>query len=300
MSNPYRYGYMIEINHAASDHEQLVKHYATGRLSHETAAIMPDLRTVYMSDDDSAVYSDAKYNNASGGVLFKFVAERKGDLSAGTLYAAKLVQDNESDPNKAGFDVSWIELGHGNNAQIAGWIAEYDSVTVADYVDGQSNYVSDEDIVAYANGTAKDARAAFLESRKTAAAMGATNEWDKLEGVTSSGNTVFISASSISFTMDKSWGYKHWSSGELDTAKGGDIALNAESCGGTYVAQTGDDFNITRIDPYVIGKTTADGRCDENLPANPDNILALHNGALLIGEDAGPKKHTLDMLWMAK
>jgi hypothetical protein len=50
----------------------------------------------------------------------------------------------------------------------------------------------------------------------------------------------------------------------------------------------------------VIGKTTADGKCDVNLPANPDNILALNDGSLLIGEDAGKKKHPLDMLWMVK
>lgn len=301
MANPYRYGYMIEIDNAASAAgERPVKHYATGRLSHETAAIMPDMKTVYMTDDDSAVYADKKYNNASGGVLFKFVADIKGDLSSGTLFAAKLDQDDEDDPRKAGFDVSWIELGHGNNAEIEGWITEYDDVTTADYVDGESNYVSDADIQAYVAGTAPDARAAFLESRRTAAAMGATNEWDKLEGVTSTGNTVYISASGISFTMDKSWGRKHWSTGEMDMNDGGDIALNAESCGGTYVAVTGDDFDITRIDPYVIGRTTEDGRCDESLPANPDNILALRDGTLLIGEDAGPKKHSLDMLWMVR
>ncbi|NND92749.1 MAG: DUF839 domain-containing protein [Granulosicoccus sp.] len=300
MSNPYRYGYMIEINQPASANEQPLKHYATGRLSHETAAIMPDMKTVYMSDDDSAAYSDSKYNTASGGVLFKFVARQKGDLSAGTLYAAKLVQDDEDDAERAGFDVTWIELGSGNNEQIALWIAEYDTVTVDDYVDGQSSYISDEEIIAYANGQAADARAAFLESRRTAAAMGASNEWDKLEGVTAVGNTVYLSASSLSVTMDKSWGHKHWSSGEMDLHDGGDIALTAESCGGTYIARTGADYDITRIDPYVIGKTTADGRCDEDRPANPDNILALSDGTLLIGEDAGAKKHSVDMLWMVK
>lgn len=300
MSNPYRYGYLIEINHAASENEQLVKHYATGRLSHETAAIMPDLKTVYMTDDDTAAYSDKKYNNASGGVLFKFLADQKGDLSSGSLYAAKLVQDANADPHEAGFDVSWIKLGSGSNSEIAQWIAEYDSVTTDDYVDGKTSYISDDEIMAYTNGKASDARAAFLESRRTAAAMNATNEWDKLEGITSAGNSVYISASGISYTMDKSWGDKHWSTGAMDTSTGGDIALNAEACGGTYVAQTGSDYNITRIDPYVIGKTTADGRCDENRPANPDNILALDNGTLLIGEDAGPKAHSLDMLWMVK
>lgn len=55
---------------------------------------MPDARTLYMSDDDSAKYNHKVYNTASGGVLFKFVADVKGDLSAGTLYAARLTQDD--------------------------------------------------------------------------------------------------------------------------------------------------------------------------------------------------------------
>ncbi|MDQ7071068.1 MAG: DUF839 domain-containing protein [Rhodobacterales bacterium] len=302
MANPYRYGYMIEINNAASaDGETLVKHYATGRMSHETAAIMPDNRTIYFSDDDSATYADKTYNTASGGVFFKFIADAKGDLSAGTLYAAKMTQDaGNGDPRTTGFDITWIELGHGNNAEIEGWIAEYDGVTVADYVDGQTSYISDDEIRAYAAGTAKDGRAAFLEARRTAAAMGATNEWDKLEGVTSTGNTVYVAASAVKYTMDKSWGKKDWSTGVIDTADGGDIALNAEGCGITYISETGDDFNITRLDPYVVGQTDSEGRCEANLPANPDNILALADGTLMIGEDSGKKRHDVDMLWMVR
>jgi hypothetical protein len=100
--------------------------------------------------------------------------------------------------------------------------------------------------------------------------------------------------------MDKSWGVKDWSTGEIDKSTGGDIALNAEQCGGTYVAVTGDDYNITRLDPLVVGQTDSEGRCVADRPANPDNILALNDGSLLIGEDAGPKKHDLDMLWLFK
>lgn len=314
MSNPYRYGYMIEINNAAAAGDpELVKHYATGRLSHETAAIMPDMKTVYMTDDDSGGYVGKKYNTASGGVLFKFVADTVGDLSAGTLYAAKLTQDDGTDVRKVGFDVQWVELGHSNNRQIAGWIAAYDSVEVADYVDGKSSYISNQDVNDWAEGrsgkdldgdgkvgTYKDDSPAFLESRKAAAALGATNEWDKLEGITSQGNTVYLGISAISYPMDKTWGHLDWSTGQRDESEPGTIALDREDCGGVYVAQTGADFNITRLDPYVMGRTVADKRCDPDLPANPDNILALAGGALLVGEDAGKKKHALDMLWMVR
>jgi hypothetical protein len=313
MSNPYRYGYMIEANNAASSGDpDLVKHYATGRLSHETAAIMPDMKTVYMSDDDSGAYVGKKYNTASGGVLFKFVADTAGDLSAGTLYGAKLKQDSGSDPQTTGFDVSWVMLGHSNNARIAGWIAEYDSVKISDYVEGQSSYVSNDDVNNWAEGRTgkdlngdgkvgsyKDDRVAFLESRKAAAALGATNEWDKLEGVTSSGNMVYVGSSALAYPMDKSWGHLNWATGKKDAANAAAIALDKESCGGVYAARTGADFNVTRLDPYVIGKTEGK-RCDENIPANPDNILAMADGSLLIGEDAGKKKHTLDMLWMVR
>ncbi len=315
MANPYRYGYMIEIENAASrDGEKLIKRYATGRLSHEIAVVMPDARTLYMSDDDSAGYSDKKYNTASGGVLFKFVADLPGDLSAGTLYAARLTQDaSKADPRETGFDVSWIALGHASESEIAAWIAEYDGIGLDDYKEGQTSYISDDEIRAYAEmvsgrdldgdgaiASAPDARAAFLEPRRTAAALGATNEWDKLEGVATAGNKVWVAATAISYTMDKSWGVKDWSTGEIDKSQGGDIALNAEACGATYMATTGPDYNVTRLDPYVVGQTDSEGRCAADLPANPDNILALGDGTLLIGEDAGPKKHDLDMLWLVR
>ena len=314
MSNPYRYGYMIEIADPASpDAPRPVKHFAMGRFSHETAAIMADNKTVYMTDDDSADYSHKKYHTASGGVLFKFVADVPGDLSAGTLFAAKLAQDDSADPRTAGFDVSWIELGHGSNDEIEGWIAEYDDVTVAEYKEGQTSYITDDEILAWAEmksgrdldsdgvvAIAMDGRAPFLESRRTAAAMGATTEWDKLEGITAHGESLFIAVAALSFTMDKSWGSQHWSTGKIDRKEQGDIALNAEGCGGTYVSKIDEDYNITRIDPYVIGQTTSDGRCSPELPASPDNILALNDGTLLIGEDAGPKRHVLDMLWMVR
>ena len=314
MTNPYRYGYMIEANNAAAASDpDLVKHYVTGRLSHETAAIMPDMKTVYMSDDDSGAYVGKKYNTASGGVLFKFVADVKGDLSAGTLYAAKLKQDAGTDPHKTGFDVTWVMLGHSNNATVAGWISDYDNVKVSDYVEGQSSYVSNTDVNNWAEGRTgkdlngdgktgsyKDDRVAFLESRKAAAALGATNEWDKLEGVTSVGNMVYLGISAISYPMDKTWGHLDWATGKKDAANVAAIGLDREDCGGTYVATTGDDFNITRLDPHVIGKTVEGKRCDPNLPANPDNILAMADGSLMIGEDAGAKKHALDMLWMKR
>ncbi|ATB58409.1 Protein of unknown function DUF839 [Xanthomonas citri pv. fuscans] len=54
------------------------KHYCLGRISHELVQVMPDQRTVLMGDD------------ATNGGLFMFIADRKADLSAGTLYGPRL------------------------------------------------------------------------------------------------------------------------------------------------------------------------------------------------------------------
>ena len=73
-----------------------------GRLSHEVALVMPDSKTVYFGDDGSAT------------VFFKFIADEAGDLSAGTLYAAKVTQQDD-----ASLALEWIELGSGNDDEIA-------------------------------------------------------------------------------------------------------------------------------------------------------------------------------------
>jgi len=322
-SNPYRYGYNIEMNGAASkDGVTFNRLYTLGRFSHENIAVMGDGKTLYQSDDDSAKYTNAKFNTNSGGVLFKFVADHKADLTSGTLYAAKVKQDATSDPRKAGFDVTWVKLAHGTNDQIAKWVAEYDGIKVSDYKEGGSNFISDADVNNWAegklgkdlNGDGKvgsypDDRPAFLESRKAAAAMGATNEWNKLEGVTATPATFYMAISEIAETMDKQWGHVGWDTGKKDKAIAGDIAVDSEKCGAIYAAKIGADFDIRRLEPAVVGKLGEPGperkgkptvRCFSDNIANPDNILALSNGNLLIGEDAGDRMHPVDMLWLKR
>lgn len=103
-ANPYDYGYPVELipdpkgNSAVT---KVVKHYAMGRLSYEMSAVMNDGKTVYHGDDGTGV------------ILAKFVADEAGDLSAGTLYAAKVTQNVDES-----FDLKWIELGRSNNGDI--------------------------------------------------------------------------------------------------------------------------------------------------------------------------------------
>ena len=67
--NPYDYGYIVEIENATTAEPDFVRHLSMGRYSHENAAVMPDDRTVYLTDDGYET------------VLFKFVANTAGDLS---------------------------------------------------------------------------------------------------------------------------------------------------------------------------------------------------------------------------
>lgn len=311
ISNPYRYGYMIEMGDLTADQPSLERRYAMGRFSHENGIVMGDGRTVYLSDDDSPKYTDARYNSNSGGVFFKFVADRARDMSSGTLYAAKATQDAGTDPRTTGFSIEWVKMAHGDDATIEGWIDEYEGIGPDRYVEGQSNFVSDADVWNWAEGKAgndlngdgtvgayPDDRPAFLESRKAAAALGATYEWNKMEGVTADGENVYLAISEVGISMDASWGHAPWNTGARDESDGGMIALDVEGCGGVYAGPIGPDYNISRLEPAVMGKSGETG-CDPDRIANPDNVAAFAGG-LLIAEDAGPKMHPVDMLWLMK
>ena len=286
--NPYDYGYIIELENAASGEPDLTRHYTMGRFSHENANVMPDEKTVYLTDDGYET------------VLFKFVAETAGDLSAGTLYAAHVEQDGGTDSATTGFDVDWIELASSSSQEIQAWIDEYDGITTADFVNGESSYISDEEINDWAEakrnddlngdgviGTAADDRVAFLESRKAAAALGASDEWNKMEGVAFNPkvpDTLYLAMSNIANGM---------------TDGQGDIALTQNYCGIVYRMTMTSPWNVDRIEPAIIGGpyTSSDRyECDINNLAGPDNLLVLDDGRVLVGEDTG--KHENNMVWL--
>ncbi len=286
--NPYDYGYIMEIENATTTDLGFNKHFAMGRFSHENAQVMPDERTVYLSDDG--------YDT----VLFKFVADTAGDLSSGTLYAARVTQDNSSDSATTGFDVEWIEIASSSNSVIQTWIEEYDGITTADFIAGQNSYISDEEINDWAEGrlnedlnsdgtigNAADDRVAFLESRKAAAALGASDEWNKMEGVAFNPNApdyLYLAMSDVGYDM---------SDGQ------GDIDVTQNRCGIIYRMTLADEWNVNRIEPVISGGTytsSATYECDVNKIAGPDNLVVLDGGQVLIGEDTG--KHESNMVWL--
>lgn len=305
--NAYNYGYQIELSDLTnSNNPTLVKHYVMGRFSHENGVVMSDNKTVYQSDDDSGAYG------GTGGVLFKFVADKEKDLSAGTLYAAKVVQYGGTDVHNASFDVSWVELAKSNDATVKSWIDEYAGITDSNYVNGQTSYISDDDINNWAEGklgkdldgdgtveSYPDDRPAFLESRKAAAAMGATYEWNKMEGITADGENLYIAMSAIGYTMSSTWGDQPWPNDGSGRTKlgvsGGDITIDDELCGAVYEAAIDENGNINTITPALVGETVGEV-CAADKIANPDNIMAIAKGKVIVAEDSGD--HGVDMLWL--
>ena len=311
--NPYNYGYIAEVTDATSDAPVVVKHFAMGRYEHENATVMPDGKTVYLSQDDT------------GGVFFKFVADTAEDLSVGTLYGAKLVQDvGQNDPATTGFDVTWVEIASGDNATIGAWINEYNGIGTDDYIEGKSSYITMADVQAWVDGDTTypteenggsavtagapmDNRVAFLESRAAAKLKGATAEWRKLEGISINHDRAKEAVEGVDLIEDEmvSDAYLYIGIADIDntmTDSEGDIQLSArvKDCGGVYRARLGENYDISRIEPVVMGSTyrsslTGALRCDVNNLSQPDNVIVMKDGRILIGEDGFQENNTL---WM--
>ncbi|MCG8670560.1 MAG: PhoX family protein [Pseudomonadales bacterium] len=279
--NPYNYGYIVEITEPTSANPTPVKLFTLGRSAHENAVIMPDEKTVYLTDDGT----DKGF--------YKFVAREAGDLSAGTLYAAKVFQDPGSDAATTGFDIAWLELGSGSNEEIAGWIAEYDGIDESDYVEGETSYITDAEISDWAAGLGGDDRYAFLETLKAAEAKGATVEFRKMEGINI--NYAGVADGSIPFMYVAMSEVRR---GMTDTE--GDIQVSENRCGIVYQLSLDENFNADRMDPLVIGgnydSAAAENKCPVDAIANPDNLIVLDDGRLIIGEDTS--KHKNNMIWL--
>ena len=311
--NPYNYGYIAEVTEPLADEPVIVKHFALGRYEHENSTVMPDGKTVYLSQDDT------------GGVLFKFVADTAEDLSAGTLYGAKLTQDaGQNDPATTGFAVEWVELASGDNLTIRAWIDEYNGIATDDYVDGQSSYITMADVQARADGDATyptveeggssvtagqpmDNRVAFLESRAAARLKGATAEWRKLEGISINQKRAKEAVEGVDTIEGEvvQNAYLYIGIADIDNTMidgEGDMQLSArvKDCGGVYRAKLEEGYNISRIEPVVMGGTyrsrlTGAERCDVEQLSQPDNVVVMNDGRILIGEDCFQENNTL---WM--
>ena len=208
--NPYHYGHLPEVVVNADGTGTLTKHYYLGRISHELVQVMPDQRTVIMGDD------------ATNGGLFMFVADKPADLSAGTLYVAKVAQQPDVAVDQGGaFDLTWIPLGHATSDEIEQLA---DTLKAADILDVKTKdpqdasytairYSGKDQWVKFKPGMEK--AAAFLETHRWAPTVGGTLTFSKLEGVT-------VNAKDKIAYMAMSYIYKSMSDGKSGIKVDGD------------------------------------------------------------------------------
>jgi hypothetical protein len=325
--NPYFYGFPVEVSvTSGSGQYSVAKHYSMGRFAHELSYVMPDDKTVYQSDDGTNVG------------LYLYVADGRGDLSAGTLYAAKWLQTSPAGESVLGSaDISFVELGHAKDSEISALIAS--GVTFADIFDAVAPNADAtcpaEHISVNANGVGQEClqlkagkaqAAAFLETRRYAAYLGATLEFRKEEGVTfdAEGGKLYVAYSEVQYGMED--GKKNGTaSAAYDVGTPNDIKLKFNTCGAVYAYEVGpakgidSKYVLTRaqgllagrmtqvidpmsIDPATVPAYAADSpfvnsTCDIDGIANPDNLTFVPGrNVLIIGEDT-TDGHQNDAVW---
>jgi len=177
-ANPYNYGHLPEVTVNPDGTASIKKHYNLGRISHELVQVMPDNRTVLMGDD------------ATNSGYFVFVADKEKDLSAGTLYVAKVGAGFSIDPAAAAAPLTWIKLGSATSAEIkalATSLKPTDIMSVATTDPSDASYTK-----VNANGRTEwiklmpgmEKAAAFLETHRYASLVGASMGFSKMEGTT--------------------------------------------------------------------------------------------------------------------
>lgn len=296
-ANPYHYGHLPEVTVNPDGTGTLTKHYCLGRISHELVQVMPDRRTVLMGDD------------ATNGGLFMFIADRPADLSAGTLYAARMEQEPGAKLDRGGaFALRWVKLGHATSAEIA-QIA--DTLKHTDIVEVKTSDPQDASFTAIPfNGKQQwvkfkpgmEKAAAFLETHRWAAVAGATMALTKLEGVT-------VNVKDKTAYMAMSYIYKSMSDGKsgikVNAINAGAVYQLPLKAGQTDVAGGAIDSEWVPVHlgtvPALVGKDLATpdalgNTADADFVANPDNLkFSERLRTLFVGEDSG--NHVNNFLW---
>lgn len=305
-NNPYYYGYIPEVKvnaSAATPTYNYAKHYSMGRGAWELAYIMPDEKTAYLSDDGTNVG------------FYMYVADTAQDLSSGTLYAAKWNQTSAIGVGEGTADITWIKLGSATDVEIETIVKtepKFSDIFTVDTVTNSTcntgftyvNTAAGEECLKLNSG--KEKEAAFLETRRYAAYLGATTEFRKEEGITfnPTSRKLYVAMSQVAKGMS-------------DTK--GDIQVAKNDCGAVYglevsaATATVKDFSGTDIaSKYVVLNTAAEivgtpmtydstspyasYTCSVDGIASPDNVTYLaDNNTLVIGEDTDA--HPNDFVW---
>ncbi|MDM0044663.1 DUF839 domain-containing protein [Variovorax dokdonensis] len=299
-AKPYLYGHLPEITVNPDGTGKVTKHYCLGRISHELVQVMPDNRTVLMGDD------------ATNGGLFVFIADKEKDLSAGTLYAAKYQPGLSIDPSAAPAAIDWINLGHATSAEIE---ALANTTLATDIFDLSTTDPMDASYTLIYYGGAKnwiklkpgmEKAAAFLETHRYAALVGASMAFTKMEGTTVNiaDKMAYSALANIQDSMITNG--KGWTAGNnigfAKTLKAGGV-LGHRLSGGlkdTGSAAIDSEWMPASSHMVIVGEDiTADANGNTaavDKIASPDNLkFSEKMRTLFIGEDSG--NHVNNYLW---
>ncbi|MBD3805160.1 MAG: DUF839 domain-containing protein [Thioclava sp.] len=299
-ANPYHYGYHVEVKVNEDGSNEVVKHYQMGRGTWELAKFANDGKTAFYGDDGS--YSG----------LFMFVANVANMPKAGgTLYAAKWIQTSPDGSDGGTADFKWVRLGSSHYNEIKALIDK--GVTINDIFEFSMS--EKPGFVPTRAGSAEtiwlklkpgmETAAAFLETRRYAAYLGATTEFTKGEGV------------AINHADKKLYYAMSYIQGSMKAKDGGptdDIRLKENSAGATYTFDLAggqkdtdgqpiaSDFVPVRayVEPALLGKPikadAVGNTADPDYVANTDNVFFSEKmRTLFIGEDSGT--HQNNFVW---
>ena len=299
-ANPYNYGHLPEVIVNTDGSGTVKKHYCLGRISHELIQMMPDNRTALMGDD---------YTN---GGLFMFVADKEKDLSAGTLYVAKYIDElNE----KSTARIQWIKLGWATSQEIRDLVNVknikptdiMDSVTTDPNDSSFTKIVLNKKTLWVRVKPGMEKAAAFLETHRYAAMMGGSLAFTKMEGTTVNvkDKVAYSAISAIRDSMVKgASGYVAANNVTFQKAiqAGGILAHDMKNA---QVDSKGMSISSDWV-PYqsrfvLFGEDLAAADALGNTAhadkiANPDNLkFSEELRTLFIGEDSG--MHVNNFLW---
>lgn len=304
-ANPYHYGFITEVEVEKDGKTNVTKHYAMGKGTWEMAKVLSDGKTAYYGDDGINV------------AMFMFIADKKNDLSAGTLYAAKWTQTSPAGSDGGTANLSWVKLGHNKSADVKMYADKYtfDDIfeakteeetggkTPAGFKAVKVGHKYGVEYLKLKPGMRKVAAA--LEPRRLAAYLGATTEFNKMEGVTfnEADKKLYMAMSYIKDGMLTD-----------DSFKNDHIKVKKNNCGGTYEIALSkaqkDQYGMTiesdlvatsmMVPQALLGQpiaTDANGNtCAVDSVANTDNVFFSDKmRTLFIGEDSGT--HTNNFLW---
>ncbi len=310
-ASPYNYGRVPEVTVAMDGSSSVQKWYTLGRLSREKAQFFGDSRTAIQGDDGT-------YTS-----LTMFVADKAADLSAGSVYAAKWNQVSAAGTDGGKATLTWIKLGHAKHDDIKKAVdagVKFSDLFDLDTTGGAApaagftrikhghEVATVEDLKVKtgtfgSTGVDIATLAAFLETRRYAAYMGASVEFEKFEGVAYNARDgkAYAAMTRMSNGME-----------DKSTDAGNDIRLKKNNSGAVYQltlsknqfdssgTAINSDFVPVVMEALVIGEDiTADAEGNKsNLEkiASPDNLsFSERMRVLFIGEDSS--NHVNNYLW---